>query len=224
MTTGTDPIEARRVKEERAFWSRIAPKYDDWVSTAFRDQYRTIRPLVTGTVGPEDDVLELGTGTGDIAFHLAGRARSVIGVDISPEMIDVASTKLEGGGPSNVEFQVADAYALPFDDQTFDRVVCVNALQVMKDPATAIKKAWRVLKEGGEFVSVTYMFGDSGPWETIKLTRWVIRLGMPRYWSNLKADRLKAMFEGQGYRIQEEEWVWQGPKVLFLRAWKPVTL
>lgn len=121
-------------------------------------------------------------------------------------------------GLSNVEFQVGDGYDLHFEDGTFDRVVCVNVLQTMKEPHRAIREGRRVLREGGEMVSVTYAFGDSSAWETLKLARWIIKYGKPAYWSNLKASDLIDLFGKEGFEIVENEIIWKAPKVALIRA------
>ncbi|MCK5414121.1 MAG: class I SAM-dependent methyltransferase, partial [Thermoplasmata archaeon] len=130
-----DPISVtERVRKERRFWSSVAPSYDSWVGEAYEDQYRTFNLHLLDVVGPEDSVLEIGAGTGNITLHIAPHVRSIVGVDLSAEMVQVARKKCSSMGLSNVEFQVGDAYELPFEDGTFDKVVCVNVLQTMKEP------------------------------------------------------------------------------------------
>jgi ubiquinone/menaquinone biosynthesis C-methylase UbiE len=207
-----------RVRKERRFWSKMATSYDSWVAEAYEDQYRTFKRYMRETVGQGDRVLEIGTGTGNIALHIAPHVASVVGVDISPEMVQEAEQKRSHIGISNVEFRVGDAYDLPFEDGTFDRVVCVNVLQTMKEPERAIREGRRVLRDGGEMATVTYAFGDSSAWETIKLARWVIKYGRPTYWSNMKASDLSDLFESEKFDIVENEVIWETPKVALIRA------
>ena len=135
-----DPISVtERVRKERRFWSSVAPSYDSWVGEAYEDQYRTFKLHLKDAVGPVDSVLEIGAGTGNISLHIAPHVGSVIGVDLSHEMVQVAREKCSSMGLSNVGFQVGDAYDLPFGDGTFDKVVCVNVLQTMKEPKRAIR-------------------------------------------------------------------------------------
>ncbi len=210
-----------RVRKEGRFWSKVAPSYDDWVAAAYEDQYRTFKRHMGDAVGPQDEVLEIGTGTGNIALHIAPHVASVVGVDLSPEMIRIAREKCSRSALGNVRFQVGDGYHLPFEDGTFDRVVCVNVLQTMREPGRAIREGRRVLREGGEMVSVTYAFGDSSAWETIKLARWVFKYGKPAYWSNLKASDLTALFEGETFDIVVSEVIWETPQIVLIRARRP---
>jgi ubiquinone/menaquinone biosynthesis C-methylase UbiE len=207
-----------RVRKERRFWSKVATSYDIWVGEAFHDQYVTFKQHLRDTVGPDDRVLEVGTGTGNIALHLAPHVGSVVGVDISPEMVRVAQEKLERTDLANVEFHVGDAYALPFEDGSFDKVVLVNVLQTMRSPESAIREAHRVVHGGGEVVSVTYTFGDSSIWDKVKLTRWVLKYGKPAYWSNIRGRDLADLFAKAGLDIIVNEEIWRSPTVQLLRA------
>ncbi|UCC93299.1 MAG: methyltransferase domain-containing protein [Thermoplasmata archaeon] len=217
MSSRTDEV-TDRVRKERRFWSKVAPDYDEWVAEAYADQYVEFRGHLQDALGPEDRVLEVGTGTGNIALHIAPHVRSVVGVDISPEMVGVARGKLDRTELTNVEFEVGDAYDLPFKDGSFDRVVFVNVLQTMKSPERAVKEAHRVLREGGEVVSVTYTFGDSSSWETFKLAKWVLRFGKPSYWSRVRAIELTEYFTDLGFAIVENERIWESPTVQLVRA------
>lgn len=221
MSLDPTPVSDRARRETR-FWSDVAPSYDSWIEAAFEDQYITFKDHMAQAVGPEDRVLEVGSGTGNISLHIAPHVGSVVGVDISPEMVKVAREKASGRGFGNVEFQVGDGYDLPFEDGSFDKVVCVNVLQTMKAPKRAIREGLRVLREGGEMISVTYAYGDSSVWETVKLARWVVKYGKPAYWSNLKAVDLARLFAEEGFDIVEDVVVWRSPRVVLLRARRPV--
>lgn len=213
--------ESRKIGE-RKFWNKTAPKYDNWVESAFSGQYHSIKSKLSSYIQPGDTILDLGTGTGEIAFHISKNCKKCIciGTDISSEMIAVAQSKIKERGQNNLTFQAEDAYNLSFPDATFDKIVCVNALQTMKDPINAIKECYRVLKPGGEFLSFTYCFGDSSLWEQLKLAKWVILYGTPRYWTNFTRKDLANKFKNVGFMILESEDVWQKPVILFLRCKK----
>ena len=216
-TPGSD-----RARKETKFWSDVAPSYDSWVEAAFEDQYIAFKDHIAQAVGPQDRVLEVGSGTGNISLHIASHAGSVVGVDISPEMVEVAREKAAERDLGNVRFQVGDAYDLPFEDGSFDKVVCVNVLQTMRSPERAVREGLRVLGDGGEMISITYAYGDSSLWETVKLARWVIKYGKPAYWSNLKGVDLAKLFTEEGFDIVEDAVIWHSPQVVLLRARRPV--
>jgi arsenite methyltransferase len=95
-------------------------------------------------------VLEVGCGTGATARYLAQKLDCrVLAVDIRPSMIDEARERAGRGGVGNrVEFRVADATALPFEDAAFDVVLVESVTTFIQDKAAAIQEYARVLKPG----------------------------------------------------------------------------
>ena len=210
----------KRIKSEQKFWNKVAKRYDRWIERAFEDQYIEYRAKITSYIKPNDVLLEIGTGTGDISFLIADKCKKVIGTDISPKMIEIANIKISNKNFKNLSFQVEDAYNLSFPDSYFDKIICCNAFQAMKDPINAIKEGKRVLKENGEFLSITYCFGDSGIFEQLKLMKWVLLYGMPRHWKYFTRKQLSNLFRNEFFDINEEVDVWKKPVALFLRCKK----
>jgi ubiquinone/menaquinone biosynthesis C-methylase UbiE len=100
---------------------------------------------------PGMEVLDVGCGPGTITIDLAQRVASgsVIGVDREPAVIAEAARLVDAGTPGNVVFRAADAYSLPFDDQSFDLVHAHQVLQHLTDPVAALIEMRRVLRAGG---------------------------------------------------------------------------
>lgn len=134
----------------RQMFNRIVPRYDlmNRVMTGGRDvAWRNIVARQATSSG--DDVLDVATGTGDLAFAIrqAG-AKRVIGTDFSEEMIEAARKKAPKHGP-NVTFMIADALDLPFEDRSFDAVTVSFGLRNMTDYDEALREMYRVLRPGG---------------------------------------------------------------------------
>jgi ubiquinone/menaquinone biosynthesis C-methylase UbiE/broad specificity phosphatase PhoE len=104
----------------------------------------------------ESCVLDVGTGNGQLALLLAeGGAREVIGVDISPAMLESAElTRLLSGSSAaaRVNFRLAPAHALPFRDERFDAVVCRLVLHHSHQPQAILAELARLLKHKGILV------------------------------------------------------------------------
>jgi arsenite methyltransferase len=99
-------------------------------------------------------VIDLGSGAGNdvfIARSVVGDTGRVIGVDMTPEMIDKARANAERRGLKNVEFRLGDIESLPVDDAAADVVVSNCVLNLVPDKRLAFAEIFRVLKPGGRF-------------------------------------------------------------------------
>jgi ubiquinone/menaquinone biosynthesis C-methylase UbiE len=100
-----------------------------------------------------DQVLDVGCGTGEDARTIAGRfpGVSVIGLDTSDDKIREARSSTLGL-PRPVDFRVGDAYALPFEDETFDACRADRVFHHLVDPEKALAEMARVARPGGRVV------------------------------------------------------------------------
>lgn len=105
---------------------------------------------------PGERVLDVACGTGTasrLAAPTVGPTGRVVGIDNHPAMIAMAKT-LDAGGTA-VEWREAPAEDLPFDDATFDVIVCSLGLQFFEDKVAALGEVHRVLVDGGRAVTGT---------------------------------------------------------------------
>ena len=111
---------------------------------------------------PGDRVLDLACGTGLNFAHLralVGERGQVVGVDLAPRMLQVAHRLSGERRWTNVEAREADAAQLPFPAESFDKVLCSFALNIIPDYRQAVREVWRVLVPGGRFVSLEMRSG-----------------------------------------------------------------
>jgi ubiquinone/menaquinone biosynthesis C-methylase UbiE len=112
-------------------------------------------------------VLDVATGTGEPALTIAkivGSNGKVIGVDLSPEMLEVAKEQAAYQGLTNVIFQIVKDESLSmFEDNTFDSVVCRNGLMFMPDSVKSLKAFLSVLKPGGKASVTVWGSPDKSP-------------------------------------------------------------
>lgn len=107
----------------------------------------TLRMLNHFPFTPGLEVLEIGCGTGRTACRLASLGCRVIAIDTHPGMLIKAQKRMEAEGV-HVTWGVGDATALPFADNSFDRII-VESVTVFTDGEKAVKEYQRVLKPGG---------------------------------------------------------------------------
>ena len=177
----------------RQMFSEIAPQYDRMNHLLSMNVDRLWRRATVRKLAPEpnDRILDVCTGTGDLALafnrHLAGRAR-VIGTDFCEEMLDVARNKIVAKG--QVDFVQADAQALPFDDESFDIVTVAFGLRNVEDTEQGLSELVRVCRPGGkigilEFTTPRY-------WPIRPLYRWYFRNVLPRIGQRLARNSSSA--------------------------------
>jgi ubiquinone/menaquinone biosynthesis C-methylase UbiE len=110
-------------------------------------------------------LLDVGSGPGSITLDLAEIVTpgEVIGIDIEPSQVERARAAATARGAANVQFQVANAYALPFPDASFDAVFAYAVLMHLQDPLEVLREFRRVLRPGG-LVGIRDAAGDP-TWE-----------------------------------------------------------
>lgn len=100
-------------------------------------------------------ILETAAGTGIVtrALHLAVPQAQIVATDVNPVMLALAAQRLDS---VDVSFQRADAQDLPFDDDSFDLVVCQFGAMFFPDKIRANEEARRVLRPGGHYLLVSF--------------------------------------------------------------------
>ncbi|MHB1457883.1 MAG: arsenite methyltransferase [Armatimonadota bacterium] len=109
-------------------------------------------PLGIASINEGETVLDLGSGAGldvFLAANKVGENGRVIGVDMTPEMIDAARRNAEDGGYMNVEFRLGDIEDMPVDSCSIDLVISNCVLNLVPDKQRAFAEIVRVLKPGG---------------------------------------------------------------------------
>ena len=163
--------------EYAAFSGSVPSNYDKYLGPLFFEPYAV--DLVSRIdQNKAHTVLEIACGTGRVTKHLRKALPSsstLIATDLNAGMIEVAKQNVR---PENIEFKEADAQALPFDDNSFDLIVCQFGFMFVPDKPKAFSEAYRVLKPGG-----TLLFNTWDKLENNKLS-YVVR--------NIVAEHLEA--------------------------------
>ncbi|MBP5704136.1 MAG: methyltransferase domain-containing protein [Paludibacteraceae bacterium] len=92
-------------------------------------------------------------------YKRMGKA-DIIGLDYSQDMLDRARFRLSENGITNIKTMQGDVGAMPFDDDSFDYILCMNGLHVFPDKDKAHSEILRTLKQGGELLACFYIAGE----------------------------------------------------------------
>ncbi|OHA26752.1 MAG: hypothetical protein A3C06_01235 [Candidatus Taylorbacteria bacterium RIFCSPHIGHO2_02_FULL_46_13] len=142
------------MKSRDTSWNSVAGWYDDMLADSESYQQKVILPNLMRLAGEVHGkkILDLACGQGFFSESLVKAGASVIGVDLSKELIVLAQKRLGDAG----EFLAGSIEKLPLaiKAETFDSALCVLALQNVRDLDSAVRETARVLKPGGRFLIV----------------------------------------------------------------------
>ncbi|MFO1255512.1 MAG: metalloregulator ArsR/SmtB family transcription factor [Sphingomonadaceae bacterium] len=183
-------IRAAREASAAAYFARHAAEWDELRGLHSADgpvEAALLSALHGGSLGA---VLDVGTGTGRIAELLSPRARSVTGLDNSPEMLRLARARLQGLPADRLDLVQGDFAALPFADGGFDTVVFHQVLHYAQAPEQVLAEAARVCRAGGTIAVVDFAAHDR---EELRSQHAHARLGF-------SDEQMLALLAGAGFR------------------------
>ncbi len=161
------PISTRIKRNDvQAMFSEIAPTYDrlNWLFSAGMDRFwrrSAISALLDGlTFGDPGGLLDLATGTGDVALGIRNRIPKssnihVMGVDIAFPMLVRARRKSQNSH-GNMGFFQGDVLDLPFPDTSFDGAIIAFGLRNLEDRQGGLREMARVIRPGGRLVVLEF--------------------------------------------------------------------
>ena len=189
----------------RGIFAGIAGRYDlfNRLSSFGIDRSWRRRTVHLAALKPESRVLDLCSGTGDLALALArqGQPAEVVATDFTPEMLEIAEAKATrvGFGHTTVSFRLADAQSLPFPDASFDVVTVAFGVRNLPDRTANFREVHRVLKPGGRYVICEFSRPPFFLW------RWIyhvyLRVVIPAIGGVLTRDRASFQYLNDSIRL-----------------------
>lgn len=170
--SSASPADAHAARV-RGIFSGIAGRYTLFNTLSSFGIYRRwlARVAATAAATPDDRVLDVAGGTGDVAFALCASCppASIELTDFTPEMLAVARSRIEAGAARGVPVALAeaDAHRLPYDDASFTLVTCAYGLRNFTDRRRAMREAARVLAPGGRYVVLEFATPPNALWRAL---------------------------------------------------------
>jgi arsenite methyltransferase len=175
-------------------------------------------PVALASLHAGQTVLDLGSGGGFDCFLAAravGPAGRVIGVDMTPDMIDLARSNAVKMGATNVEFHLGEIERLPVADASVDVVMSNCVINLSPDKAAVFQEVWRVLRTGGRLAIADILATEPLP----EALRQDLALVSACVGGAVTIDQARRMLEGIGF--QEVRITAHGLNQDWVEAWSP---
>ena len=178
----------------KKMWDLYAPIYERAMRSD-KKIYQFMYDRIPETIRNKD-VLEIATGPGLLAKHVASASKTIIATDYSEGMIAQAK---KGVYPTKLRFEVADATALPYEDVSFDAVIISNALHIIPEPERALREIDRVLRPDGVLIAPNFV--EHKGTTVSRIWSGILRVAGVRFEHQWSAQEYLQFLEVNGWKV-----------------------
>lgn len=205
------------MKSADKFWNKMSHNYDFQVNSKYAQTYDETIKITQKYLKNSDVVLDLGCGTGITTIKLAADVKKIDAIDISENMIDIAKSKADKHGLSNIDFGVLDIYNEKLKKGSYDVIMAFNILYFIKDLNKLLYRVNDLLKPDGIFISSTDCLGEKQTL-TIMIQSLLSKMGLIPYIKKLKISELKEMIAANNFSIVETRNLYDSPPNYYIAA------
>jgi demethylmenaquinone methyltransferase/2-methoxy-6-polyprenyl-1,4-benzoquinol methylase len=234
----SQPVDPAKRTLAQDLFDGVAPSYDTWAQVLTFFQYLRWREFLVSRMAllPANLVLDVCTGTAGVAMEIADHHDGrIVGLDVSHSMLQAGLRALEKRSlDGRVQLTQGRAEHLPFPDETFDAVVFTYLLRYVQDPDVTIRELSRVLKPGGQLLSLEFDIPEAlwmrALWElhnrvvmpimTMPVSRSWHRMGcflgpsISDFCKQYPVERLATIWRGNGIPLVETTRLLQGAAIV----------
>lgn len=203
------------LNQPKEFWDMRARTYDLTSGKIYAETYDQTAECSLKYLKPSDRVLEFACGTGLITLRLAPHVSHIRGIDISPNMADIAREK--AAGLSNAEITNTDLFDPCLEPGSFDAVCAYNVLLYLPDLPAALERIRALLKPDGVFLSATDCLGSRPSVMGLKKLM-KSRTGKMPYTAFFTQQGLARRIAQSGFTVLERKNLFPNPPNLFVAA------
>jgi ubiquinone/menaquinone biosynthesis C-methylase UbiE len=197
-STAKPPTGETPTARQKRVWDKTAPGYDKQIAFVEKVWFAGGREWLGRRA--HGRVLEVAIGTGRNLPHYPPDA-TITGIELSPAMLAFARQRAADLG-RDADLREGDAEHLPFDDASFDTVVCAFSLCTIPDPAAAIGEMKRVLVPGGTLLLVDHV---ASSWPPIHAAQWLLERITIRAAGEHFTRRQLPLVRAAGFQLTEAE-------------------
>lgn len=211
-----------RVERAVKFWNRMAEEAEDDLSALDRTVESLTKDvdyiLKTLPLTPDSKILDLCCGNGLLAFAVSDKVRQVVGIDMSPVMLEMANRMSKGKEGEGGSFVNGEAVSLPFKDDSFDSSYCMTSFHYFPNlgyAETVINEVIRVTKSTGTILLTDIpLKGSMGYhiWNQLRSRGEEYNAPIPqKHGKRGFEERLSLLFRRfTGKKVDSDEWLWYG--------------
>lgn len=191
--------------KQNKFWDRMAPGYAK-SPLSDPEAYEHKIKITQSYLKPDMELMEFGCGTGSTAIRHAPFVKHILATDFSEKMLEIAKEKVKSNDVRNITFKQSSIDDFQAPDNTYDVIMGMSILHLLKDKKAAIKKVHKLLKPKGVFISNTVCLGDN-----MKFMKYLAPIGkvLGLTLKVISTDELINDLQEEGFTI---EYKWQSGK------------
>lgn len=206
-------------KNGSEFWDRRSRVFDRQVTAIYSSAYKKTVKRALRFLKDEDQILEIGCGTGIVTMPVSEHVKHVTALDISDEMLAKATEKAKEQGRENIIFKKQEIMELDAPLGSFDAVLACNVMLYMKNQEETLDRIHELLKPGGIFISATDCLGRNMSHDAV-MKFWKSKLHLMPYVSFETPIGLMRKIQKRGFLVLEIVNLHKNPPNIFIVAQK----